>query len=292
MPELPEVETIVRELKKNIKGETFKDVWTDSPKMVKKPSSFLQFRKLLFKKKIRDVERRGKYIIFTLSDDYTLLAHQKLTGHFLLGKWKQEKGKWVPTVQGPIKSDPANRFLHFLFFFKSGRMLGFSDLRKFAKFELWKTKELLKSNQLLKLGIDPTSESFTFSAFKGALHKRQKGKIKTVLMDQSIIAGIGNIYSNEILWEAKISPFRDINTLSDKELKAIYTATKKILFQALKVKGESFSDYRDIYGKKGGFNPYIKVYKRNGKPCFRCGTIIKASKIGGRTAYYCPHCQK
>jgi len=292
MPELPEVETIVRELRKSIIGEKIKDVWTDTPKMVKKPSSFSQFKTLISQKKISNVERKGKYILFTLSGGYTLLVHQKMTGHFLWGRWKKEGDKWVPAVKGPIAEDPANRFLHFLFFFQSGYMLGFSDLRKFAKFELWKTNELLHSSTLNSLGIDPTSDDFTFSNFKKALLKRKKGKIKTVLMDQSVIAGIGNIYSNEVLWEAKISPFREINSLKEDEWKEIYKAIRKILFKAIQVNGESFSEYRDIHGQKGGFNPYIKVYRRAGKPCFRCGTIIKAAKIGGRTAYYCPKCQK
>ena len=292
MPELPEVETIVRELQKKVRGETFKSLWTDAPNMVRKPSRLAEFEKLLAGKMVTDIHRRGKYILFSLSGGYTLLVHQRMTGHFLIGKWKKDKKKWVPAEKGPIMSDPANRFLHLLFFFQSGHMLGFSDLRKFAKFEVWKTDKLLASDKMNELGIDPTSSNFTFDAFKKALRKRKKGKIKAILMDQSIISGIGNIYSSEILWEARISPFRDINSLKENDLKEIYKAIKKILTKALQVKGESFSDYRDIYGKKGGFNPFIKVYKRNGKPCFRCGTIIKTAKIGGRTAYYCPHCQK
>ncbi len=291
MPELPEVETAVRELRANVLGERVKDFWTDAPNIIKRPSLSL-FRKEVIGKEIKKVRRKGKYIIFDLSNSFVLLVHQKMTGHFLLGKWKREKGRWIPLPGQPAMEDPYNRFIHLIFFLYSGKMLAFSDLRKFAKFELWKKKDLLKGSELDAIGINPLSRDFSLEKLKEVMAKRKSGKIKVVLMDQSLIAGIGNIYSNEILWEARVSPFREIKTLTNKDWKAIYLATKKILSQAIKVKGESFSDYRDIYGQKGGFDPFLKVYKRAGQPCFRCGAIIKAAKIGGRTAYYCPRCQK
>jgi formamidopyrimidine-DNA glycosylase len=291
MPELPEVETIVRDLRKKVLGRTFVDAWTDFKKMIKKPKDFREFKKAIIGKKIKTIRRRGKNILFKLSDNKTLLIHQKLTGHLLLGKWKFEKGKWVPLIKGPLSEDPMNRFLHLIFYLDNGQMLALSDLRKFAKVELWDDKELTESKEFKELGAEPLEKSFTFEKLKEVL-KNKKGKIKQVLMDQSVIAGIGNIYSDEILWEAKIHPLKDVSKLSDVELKKIYLAIKKILPLAIKLQGESISDFRTLSGERGYYDKARKVYRREGKKCSRCGTIIKRLKIGGRSAHFCPKCQK
>ena len=178
-----------------------------------------------------------------------------------------------------------------MFQLSGGKMLAFSDLRKFGKVELWRTEELINSKEIKKLGPEPLEKSFTFKIFKKVLENK-KGKIKQVLMDQGIIAGIGNIYSSEILWEAKINPFKKASELSGEELKKVYRAVQKILKKAIKAKGESFSDFRRIFGEKGGFDPLRKVYGREGKSCSRCRAKIEKVKIGSRSAYYCPVCQK
>lgn len=149
-----------------------------------------------------------------------------------------------------------------------------------------------KSEEIKSLGLEPLEKSFTFEKFKEALAKRKKGKIKQVLMDQTVIAGIGNIYSDETLWEAKVHPFEDVSKLSEDELKRIYQAIKKILKRAIEVKGESISDFRRLSGEKGGFDPLRKVYRREEEKCSRCGTIIKRIKLAGRSAHFCPNCQK
>lgn len=292
MPELPEVETTVRSLKSNVLGLKIKDVWTDFKKMVKKPSSFKEFRKDLKGKEIKGVRRRGKNILIDLSSNKVLLIHQKMTGHLLFGKWVLKKGKWFSKIGGPLRDDSHNRFLHLIFFLEKNKHLALSDLRKFAKIELWDKNKLENSENFKKLGPEPLERAFTFSKFKQVLGKRKKGKIKQVLMDQKIIAGIGNIYSDEILWEAKINPFRDIKTLKEKELKEVYKAIKKILKKGIKVKGDSISDYRKVDGTKGGFGVLEKVYRREGKKCKRCKSQIKRKKIGGRSAHFCPKCQK
>lgn len=293
MPELPEVETIVRDLKKiqpPIIGGEFFDVWTDFQKMIKKPRNFEKFKEEIKGKRILDIKRRGKNIIFNLSDNLFLLIHQKLTGHLLFGKWKFEKGKWISEIEGPLKEDPMNKFLHLIFWLKDKRQLAISDLRKFAKVELLTKDEINK--ELGSLGPEPLEESFTFNKFKEALLRKKKGKIKQVLMDQSIIAGIGNIYSDEVLWEAKVHPFQKVNKLKEEELKRIFKAIKEILLKAIKVGGESISDFRRISGEKGGFDPLRKVYRREGEKCFRCRAKIKRVKIGGRSAHFCPLCQR
>lgn len=290
MPELPEVETTVRDLNKKILGRTFLDVWTDFKKIIKKPS-FEKFKKEIKGKKIENVWRRGKNIIFDLSNGYSLLIHQKLTGHLLLGKWELKNGKWESKILGPLAEDPVNRFLHLIFFLDDGQQLALSDLRKFAKVELQKKEELLNSKEFKKIGPEPLDKNFTFEKFKEVLSKKKKGKIKQVLMDQSVIAGIGNIYSDEILWQAKIHPFTEVSKLSTLDLKRIYQAMKKILLKAIELGGESISDFRRISGEKGYFDKERKVYRREGEKCRRCGTIIKRLKIGGRSTYFCPSCQ-
>jgi formamidopyrimidine-DNA glycosylase len=290
MPELPEVETTVRDLRKKILNRIFFNVWTDAKKMIKKPKKFEDFKKEIVGKEILEIKRRGKNILFFLSSGKILLIHQKLTGHLLLGIWKQEEGIWKSKIKGPLAEDPMNRFLHLIFFFKDGWQLALSDVRKFAKAEILTKEELEK--ELAKLGPEPLEKDFTFEKFKERILKRKKGKIKQVLMDQEVIAGIGNIYSDEILWQAKIHPLKDISKLKDEELKEIYLAMKEILKKAIEVGGESISDYRRPSGEKGGFDPLRKVYRREGEKCPRCGTIIKRVKLAGRSAHFCPHCQK
>ena len=292
MPELPEVETTIRGLEKRIIGLRVRDVWTDFKKMIKKPRDFKEFKKSLKGKKIIGIERRGKNILINLNDKRVLLIHQKMTGHLLFGKWLFKKGKWFSKIPGPLKDDPRNRFLHLVFLLDNDKHLALSDLRKFAKVELWDKDELQNSEGFKGLGPEPLERIFTFKKFKGVLAKRRKGKIKEVLMDQKIIAGIGNIYSDEILWEAKVNPFRDITTLKEKELDKIYKAIKKILRKGIKMKGDSFSDYRKVDGTKGNFNKLERVYRKEGKKCQRCKNIIKRKKIGGRSAHFCPRCQR
>jgi len=291
MPELPEVETTVRDLKKHILGRKIEDVWSDAKSLIKKPKDFGLFKKEIIGKEIKKNWRRGKNILFELSGEKTLLIHQKLTGHLLLGKWELAKGEWQAKIPGPLFNDPMNRFLHLIFWLDDGRMLALSDLRKFAKVELWDSEKFKESEELKSLGPEPLEKEFTFEKFRKTLQQAQ-GKIKQVLMDQNIIAGIGNIYSDEILWEAKVNPLKETKQLSDEKIKRIYRAMREILPKAIEVGGESISDFRRISGEKGGFDPWRKVYRREGEKCPRCGTIIKRIKIGGRSTHYCPQCQK
>jgi len=290
MPELPEVETTIRDLNKKILGREIQDIWTDFPKMIKIPKSFEQFKKEIKDKKIEKVWRRGKNILFDLSGRKTLLIHQKLTGHLLLGKWELERGQWQAKIPGPLVEDPMNKFLHLMFWLDNGQMLALSDLRKFAKVELLDQKILEK--ELSFFGPEPLEKDFTFEKFKECLAKKRKGKIKQVLMDQEVISGIGNIYSDEILWEAKIHPFKDVSKLEKGQLKKIYQAMRKILPKAIELGGESISDFRRILGERGYFDKERKVYRREGEKCRRCGTIIKKLKLAGRSAHFCPNCQK
>ncbi len=286
MPELPEVETIVRGLEKKVKGMTFLDVWTDSPQLFKKVS-FKELKKKIKGKKIENVRRRGKNIIFDLTGDYALLIHQKITGHLLLGKWKRERRVWVSKTKGVLQSDPMNRFLRVIFFLDGKLDIALSDLRKFAKIELWEREELEGS---LK-GFGPEPMTLSLGEFK-KLFPGKRGKIKQILMDQSFVAGIGNIYASEILWEARISPLREAGKIKEEELKRIYLAIKKILKKAIKLQGDSFSDFRKVSGEKGRYQDFAKVYQKEGEKCPACRSRIKRIKQGGRSSFFCPSCQK
>ncbi|MBU4204924.1 DNA-formamidopyrimidine glycosylase, partial [Patescibacteria group bacterium] len=169
-------------------------------------------------------------------------------------------------------------------------MLALSDLRKFAKVELWDTSELKNSKGFKELGPEPLNFSFNLRKFKKII-KNKKGKIKQVLMDQKVIAGIGNIYSDEALWRAKIHPLKTASQLNNQELKKLYKSIKIVLKKGIKLRGESISDFRDLQGKKGSFDIERKVYQREGEKCSHCGGIIKRLKIGGRSAHYCSSCQ-
>ncbi len=290
MPELPEVQTTVDGLNEKVLKRTFINVWSDWEKTVKKPKDFSQFKKQIKNKKIIRIWRRAKNIIFDLSGGYSLLVHQKMTGHLLVGIWEKIGNGWKPKEKGPL-NDPYNRFLHIIFFLNNGEMIALSDARKFAKIELWKTDDLLNSKEFKNLGPEPLDKSFTLEKFKEVL-KNKKGKIKQVLMVPEIIAGIGNIYSSEILWQAKVYPEKSTINLNNKELKLIYEATKKVLTLGVKLGGESFSDYRKPDGTKGDFDDERRVYKREGLKCSRCGEKIRRVKFGGRSAFFCPNCQK
>ncbi|MCX6764599.1 MAG: DNA-formamidopyrimidine glycosylase [Candidatus Nealsonbacteria bacterium] len=300
MPELPEVETTVRDLRKKVLSRTFIDVWTDFEKMIKNPKSFPEFKKEIINKKILNVKRRAKFILFELSDDKILLIHQKLTGHLLLGKWQKQKTGWK-SFKKDFLSEKINSYIHLLFKLDNGEMLALSDLRKFARIELWGADELFNLQEFKSLGPEPLEKSFTFEKFKEILKnkktakgepRQRRGKVKQVLMDPNVIAGIGNIYSDEILFQAKIHPFRLIPSLKEKELERIYQNIIKILEKGIELKGESFSDWRTIEGKKGFFDDYRRVYQREGEKCSCCKSLILRKKIGGRSAHFCPNCQK
>lgn len=310
MPELPEVQTIVEDLKKRIISRRIVDVWFDTPKIIKKPKA----KDLKFKIKnlrITAVERRGKNILIYLNSkseilnskqiqnlkfktqNYLLLIHQKLTGHLLVGRWKVKKissfkFQISSLIKGPLQ-EKVNDYIHLIFYLDNGWQLALSDLRKFAKVLFGSKEEIGNLPELLKLG--PDALNLTKSHFIRLL-QNEKRKIKQVLMDQEVIAGIGNIYSDEILWAAKIHPFKPANKLTDSEIKKIYSAMKQILKKAVKLRGTSVSDFRDTSGKAGAYGEVRKVYQREGEKCQRCGTLISRIKLGGRSVHFCPKCQK
>lgn len=292
MPELPEVQTIVNDLNKKVRGLTITDVWTDWPKYFKRSSGgFEGFEKVVKNKKIEKVWRVGKNIIFGMHGNKDMLIHQKMTGHILVGKWKFRDKKWVVSEKG-LLAEKVNGYIHAMFWLSSGAMMALSDLRKFAKILLFNDGDLKNLEDVKNIGPDLLMPSFKFGEFKSLITKK-RGVIKKVLMDQSIISGIGNIYADEILFAVKVHPLKRAENLSDEELKLIFNASKNILKKAIKLRGTSTSDFRDTSGKAGSFGAVLKVYQREGKKCPRnCDGIIKRIKIGGRSAHFCPICQR
>jgi formamidopyrimidine-DNA glycosylase len=291
MPELPEVETIVNGLRKEVLERTFLDFWTDTPKTVKR-MEVNDFKEKIKGREIIEIRRRAKNVLIFLSNDLVILIHLKMTGHLLIGNWEysQEGKNWIPLAKGPIVDDPYNRFVRAMFFLDDGRQLALSDMRKFAKIELWKKEEI--GEVFSETGPEPVNEGFSLDDFIEAFKSKKRGKIKQLLMVQSLIAGIGNIYANEILFEANIHPEEDISKLDREDFKKMYLAMKDILSKAIKAGGDSFSDFRNIYGERGKFQNMMKIYGKDGQKCQACGNTIVRSMLGGRGTFHCPNCQK
>lgn len=279
MPELPEVHTIVTDLNKLAPRKKITDVWTDV-------SSFRPIKNLAVGEKIIKIERRGKNILIRLTGDKTLLIHQKMTGHLMYGKWVRKKNKWESVLPGPMRDDPENRFIHLIISLSNGRQLGLCDMRKFAKAVVLKTEKA--TEEMSGLGPELFDKSFNFKKFKGALVNRSNKKIKSALMDQTVIAGIGNIYSDEILWAAGTHPIKKVSALKESELKKIFNAIKPVLRRAIKARGSSYIDYRDAQGKKGKYQEMQNAYGLGGKKCKkRDGGIMEKIRVDGRSACFC-----
>lgn len=300
MPELPEVHTTVTGLQKVLPDLIFKDIWADmwstsilAKNTIKDRSYFPYFKKHTLNQKIKNVERRAKYILINLENDFTVIIHMKMTGHLMYGKWKTVSGKWKPVdVSGPL-NDPYNRHIRVVFELSDGNQLAYCDSRKFGSISIMKTL-LIHTEKLSHLGPEPLDNTFTLPLFKERLLKSKTKAIKTVLMDQTILAGVGNIYSDEALHRARILPTRTTVSLLEDEWKRLYSATKEVLSKGIDFGGDSMSDYRNIHGERGAFQKKHLVYLRTKSPCLRknCTGIIIKKKINGRSGHYCPVCQK
>jgi formamidopyrimidine-DNA glycosylase len=280
MPELPEVETIAKGLRQTIIGKKLTSVRAIFPEIVKQ--NFDTFKKAILQKVIRGVRRRGKYLLIDLAGGKTILAHLGMTGNFL----------FVNKASKPLPSstNPANKHDHLIFrFCGSNAQLCYNDQRKFGKIKVFNTKEENNVPELKKLGSEaleiPSSQFVN-------IFKRRKGKIKSALLNQHIMAGLGNIYADESLFEAKINPVQKVDRLSENRLKQLHKAIKRILHKAIKAGGSSIDNYLNVNGKMGEFQIQHKVYGREGERCKRCGAKIKRIKINQRSSYFCPRCQQ
>ncbi len=304
MPELPEVETTVRGINKYAKNLSITDVWTDykSPlhkgkDNIKNPTFFRQFKKNIIGTKILETKRRAKNILIRLSSQQTVLIHMKMTGHLLYGVYRHTQNKkdpWEPEDKNGPLSNPFNRHIHLVFSLSNHKHLVLSDVRKFAKVTFFDTKDETKSPHLLHLGPEPLDRSFTYKVLKQQLTKKQNTPIKTTLLDPYIISGIGNIYSDEILFDANINPFIKVKDLEENNIKLLYKSIKTILAKGVALGGDSTSDYRDITGQKGVFQGRHNVYQKTDSPCPKkhCTGIIVRRILKGRSVHFCPVHQK
>ncbi len=269
MPELPEVETIKQDLKKKILDKAIKEIEVNTAKVIKEPAKISEFRKQIKGERFKEILRRGKVLIFSLSSGKYMVAHMKLTGQFIYGA-----------------KDKVSRVN---FQLSDGKYLNFNDQRLFAELRL--VKNFKEIPLIKKMGPEPLEGSFTEEKFKEMLRIRRT-LIKPLLMDQAFLAGIGNIYAVEVLFRAGINPKRKASTLKSREASRLFTQIKKVLNEAIKYRGASVDTYRDVQGEKGSFEKRLQVYSRGGKPCFRCKGPIKRIALGGRGTYFCPKCQK
>src|SRR3989304_8827357 len=290
MPELPEVETIVRELRKKIIGLKITDVWVDWPKTVKQAGGIDNFRKQVKNKKILSVRRRAKYIIMDIEGKKTIFIHQKISGHLLYGKWIRQppdkKGVWISQIPGPLQDDRQNGYIRFVLMLNNDYQLALSDLRRFGKVILVDDDKVKDLKEISGLGPEPLE--INFIRFK-QLFDKKRGKLKQVLMDQAFIAGIGNIYADEILWASGIHPLSRTENLNKEDLGKIFNFTVRILKKSIKYKGSSIDDYRILSGEKGRFQNIRNAYQLTGKKGKKKdGGIIQRLKLGGRSAHFCP----
>jgi len=288
VPELPEVQTVVNDLNEKIVGYCIADFWSDWPKAIKN-KKLADFQKEIKNRKILEARRIGKNIFIGLSGGKTLYIHLKMTGHLLI------KSQIQNLKSNNFFNDKVNQYIHHIWKLRKNKSeidLEFSDVRKFAKIVLDDTEKISALSEIKKLGVDAMSPEFTFAKFSDILSKRKGKTIGSVLMNQELIAGIGNIYRSEILYLANVLPQIKVASLSPQEYKKIYQAISVVLKKAIKMRGTSDSDYRDTSGAPGNFQKVLKVYRKAGEKCPKCGTIIKKSTLEQRSVFYCPKCQK
>lgn len=272
MPELPEVETIRRTLAEhvtNLKIERIKLFWPSAVYGWEEKN----FVDLVTGRRILNLERRGKYLLILLDEDLTIIAHMRMTGRLNYYSHPTEPEKHT----------------HVVFQLEHGEV-HFSDTRKFGRIQVIPTPLRFVESSLAKLGPEPLAEVFTPAVLKERLGKR-KVALKAVLLDQTVLAGLGNIYVDEALFRAGLSPERRAETLNDEEISRLHQAIQSVLQAGIEAQGTSFRDYRDANGEKGSFQQFLQVYGRGGEPCRTCGQILERKRIAGRTTVYCTRCQ-
>ncbi len=291
MPELPEVETIRRDLEKKIVSKKIQKLEIKDSAIIKNSQN--QFVKKLKGYFFSRINRIGKLLIFQIPNNDYLLVHLKMTGQLVFCDQKTcVAGGHSMTKEEDISGigELPNKYTRVIFTFSDKSKLYFNDLRKFGYLKIVNEDEL----NLVKetFGIEPLTKNFTLDNFK-KIFKNRKTNIKALLLNQKLIAGIGNIYADEILFDVGILPTRPVDKVAEAEIKKIFKSTQKIIKKAIQYRGTTFNSYRDGSGKKGNFKQFLKVYGRKGEKCIKCKkATIKKEKIAQRGTSYCPVCQK
>jgi len=274
MPELPEVETVKNSLEKKLTGLTITGVDIEMPKIIREPAVD-DFIAGVTGKKITRLDRRGKYLLIHLSGGGVLVVHLRMTGRLVYARTE----------------DPPPRHTHVVFHLSDGNELRFADMRQFGRILLAQDRQLDQVKGLKDLGPEPLSNEFSREFLRREL-KRKRVRLKSLLLDQTFIAGLGNIYADEALHRSRIHPERIARTLTAREIANLYHSIVEVLQEGIAHRGTSVRDYVDGDGRAGSFQELLRVYNREGEPCCYCGTAISRIKVGGRSSYFCTACQK
>jgi formamidopyrimidine-DNA glycosylase len=288
MPELPEVETIRLGLSRLIVGKTLKGARNyNSPKSF--PNSEADVAQFLVGSVVTEVRRRAKVLLIELSSDYTLMTHLKMTGQIVYVSTKEHWGAGHPN-DSLVRELPDNTTREHLEF-SDGSRLYFNDLRKFGWMKLIPTVEVENIDFMKKVGPEPLSDLFTAKEFVERIRRRNGTTVKAAILDQAVLAGVGNIYADESLWAAKIHPATRVKDVTDKQLTALLLAIKTVLALSIEKGGSTDKNYVDAEGKKGSYLKFANVFRLEGKPCPRCGATIEKIRVAGRGTHVCPVCQ-
>lgn len=288
MPELPEVETVRRGLQKLLVGHTVQSVESDWAKSF--PNSQTDVDKFLIGATVTDIRRRAKVLLVDLSSGYSLVIHLKMTGQLVYVAESERFGAGHPTDS--LIGKLPDRSTRVLFRLDHGANLYFNDQRKFGWVRLYPTVEIPNIDFMRRVGPEPLEDSFTFADFRSQLSRRQNTTIKAALLDQSVIAGVGNIYADEALWGARIHPATRVRDISDAKLRKLFTELRYVLELSIEKGGSTDRNYVNAEGKKGSYIDFARVFRREGLPCPRCGATIVKSRVAGRGTHTCPVCQK
>lgn len=287
MPELPEVETVRRGLTKLIIGRSIKQVEHDTPKSF--PNTRADVEKFLIGATVTEIRRRAKVLLIDLSTGYTLIVHLKMTGQLVFRGGRVAFGAGHPndSLVGklPDKSTRA------IFTFTDGDRLFFNDQRKFGWARLMPTMEVPNIDFMQKVGPEPLESHFTAKHFAARFSRRPNTSIKAALLDQTVVAGVGNIYADESLWGAKIHPSTVVKDLSEEQFALLYKELRTVMNTSIAKGGSTDRNYVNAEGKKGSYIDFARVFRREGSPCLRCGSIIIKIRAAGRGTHLCPHCQ-
>lgn len=301
MPELPEVETVRRGLAEFLPGKVVKAVEHNWAKSF--PNAPEDVGNFLIGAKIIEVKRRAKVLLIELDSNYSLVIHLKMTGQLVFigktNKTKQETGNKKQEVRfgaghpnDSLVGNLPDRSTRVTFEFTDGSQLFFNDQRKFGWVRLIPTAEVPNIDFMKRLGPEPLSADFTQTEFRERFVRRANTNIKAALLDQSVVAGVGNIYADESLWGAKIHPNSRVNKLRDSKMNLLFEELRKVMELAIEKGGSSDRNYVDAEGKRGSYLSFANVFRREGKPCPRCSTLIIKTRVAGRGTHVCHRCQK
>lgn len=287
MPELPEVETVRRGLAKLLPVKVVVDVWHDWQKSF--PNAPSDVARFLMRSRVQKVRRRAKVLIIELSSGYSLVVHLKMTGQ-LVFVGKERFGAGHPSES--LVANLPDKSTRVILDFKDGSKLFFNDQRKFGWMRLIPTVQVPEIDFFKNVGPEPLDTNFTVSKFIERLERRKNSIVKAVLLDQTVLAGVGNIYADESLFMARIHPETKVSQISKTKLVALHGDLLAVLKLAIEKGGSTDRNYVNAEGKKGSYIDFAKVFRRQGLPCPRCTTPIKKIRVAGRGTHICPRCQK